>query len=64
MNLNVGQRQTMADFYANFALAWITFGLISPVFVGIKSPVEFLLKFLLSLIATFVSLSFALGYKK
>ena len=64
MNLNTGQRQTMADFYTNFAVTWITFGLVSPIFVGTKSSVEFVSKLLISLFATIFSLSFALKYKK
>jgi len=64
MNLNIGQRQTMADFYTNFAVAWITFGLVSPIFIGMKPSIEFISKLTLSLFATIFSLSFALKYRK
>jgi len=64
MNLNVGQRQTMADFYSNFALAWITFGLVSPVFIGISNFQIFTIKLIVAMISTVYFLSIALKYKK
>ncbi|MEK7633861.1 MAG: hypothetical protein AAB437_03390 [Patescibacteria group bacterium] len=64
MNLNTGQKQTMADFYSNFALAWITFGLVSPVFIGISNFKIFSIKLITAMISTVYFLSIALKYKK
>ena len=64
MNLKVGQKQTLADFYSNFALAWITFGLISPIFIGVGNFKTFILRLVIAVIAMFYFLSIALKYNK
>lgn len=62
MRLNRNQREKIADFYINFAVAWISFGLISPLFIGIKNFSEFILKLLLAIFMTILSLSFSLSF--
>jgi len=34
--LSVGQRKTIAEFFTNAAVAWLTIGVISPLFTGGK----------------------------
>lgn len=54
----------MADFYSNFALAWITFGLISPIFIGIGNLKTFALRLIVAMVAMVYFLSIALKYNK
>jgi len=61
---NDKQREMLAQFYSNLALAWLTFGLISPFFVGMSNPAGFVLKFIASLGATIFSLKIALDFLK
>ena len=62
--LNLRQKGVLAEFLGNFALAWITFGLISPVFTKIDDPTLFITRSISSLILTFFSLKFALDLVK
>lgn len=51
------QKEVLAQFYSNFALAWLTFGLITPIFIGMGNPVVYVIKL-------FASLSFAIACLK
>jgi hypothetical protein len=62
--LNLHQRSILAEFLANFALAWLTFGVISPIFTGIDDLKIFLLKLFISIIFAGLSLKFALDMLK
>lgn len=35
--INKKQKEILAQFYSNFALAWVTFGLISPFFTPMQA---------------------------
>lgn len=62
--LNPKQKETMSQFYGNFALAWITVGLIGPVFGGVGDKEVFFVKLGVSLVMTFFSLSIALQFTR
>lgn len=63
-SINEKQRKVLADFYSNFALAWLTFGLITPIFVGMGNPVVFVAKLLVSLAGTIGFLKISLDFAK
>jgi len=61
---NPKQNELLAQFYSNFALAWITFGLITPVFVGFGNLVVLFARFIVSLICTVFFLQVGLAFLK
>ena len=61
---NDKQREILAQFYSNFALAWLTFGLITPIFVGMGHPIVFVVKLLTSLSFTMVFLKVSMDFLK
>ncbi len=62
--LNDKQKENLAIFYNNLALAVVTFGIISPVFTGINNYVIFGLQALFSVIGTILLLQFSLLFLK
>lgn len=58
--LSLSQRMILAEFISNFALAWLSFGLIGPIFTNIESISRFLMGLTIALLITFVSLLFAI----
>ncbi|MCS6956540.1 MAG: hypothetical protein NZM02_01685 [Patescibacteria group bacterium] len=44
------QKEVLANFYANFALAWFSFGLISPIYSPVKDIVKLFIGIFLALI--------------
>lgn len=62
--LKENQKEVLAQFYSNFALAWLTFGLVAPIFVGMGNPVVFIVKFFTALIFTVLCLKFSLDFLK
>lgn len=49
MNLKEKQREVLAQFYSNFALAWLTFGIINPIFNPPSSTLKFIVAIFLGL---------------
>lgn len=47
---NIKQREVLAQFYSNFALAWFSFGLISPIYSSVTDVTRLLLGVILSLL--------------
>jgi hypothetical protein len=44
------QKEVLANFYANFALAWFSFGLISPIYNQSENVLRLVIGVILSLI--------------
>ena len=64
MHLNQKQKENLAQFYSNLALAVITFGVISPIFTGIGNYSIFSLQLTLSIIGMGILLQVALNFLK
>lgn len=60
--INSKQKENLAVFYNNLALAVLTFGVISPIFTGINDYGTLGLKMLLSLIITIFLLKISLDF--
>lgn len=56
---NVKQKQLIGEFLSNFALVWLTFGLVSPVFSGIGNVFDFMLRLILALAIAYGNLKAA-----
>jgi len=54
MKSRVGEKQkeVLANFYANFALAVLTLGLINPIFSGIVNIKDFIIKLVISVLVS------------
>jgi len=54
MRSQVGEKQkeVLANFYANFALAVLTLGLINPIFSGIVNIKDFIIKLVISVLVS------------
>lgn len=50
MKINIKQRQFVSEFLGNFALAWISFGLIAPFFSFVENIQLFVVRLILSLV--------------
>lgn len=61
---NEKQKEILAQFYSNFALAWITFGVIAPVFSKIDNLQRLVFGMIISLVMTMISLHVALRFVK
>lgn len=59
---NDKQREVLAEFYSNFALAWLTFGLVTPFFIGLGNIFVFIFKLVFSVAMTKLFLNMALDY--
>ena len=46
------QKEVLANFYANFALAVLTLGLINPIFSGIVNIKDFIIKLVISVLVS------------
>lgn len=64
MYLNQKQKENLAQFYSNFALVWITAGLVSPLLTKIGNPVIFAVKLIISLFLTLFFLNYSLKFIK
>lgn len=64
MRLNQKQKENLAQFYSNLALAVITFGVIAPIFTGIRNYVIFSLEAIFSISITSFLLRVALSFLK
>ena len=58
------QKEILAEFYSNFALAWVTFGVIAPFFNKIDSPVKTIIGMIESLLVGTFFLAFSLKFIK
>lgn len=56
------QKEILAQFYSNFALAWVTFGLINPVFNPPSNLLKLFVSILSGLIIGGVFLKFSLKF--
>lgn len=61
-SINEKQREMLSQFYSNFALAWLTFGLVSPFFIGLGNIFMFIFKLVFSVVMTKLFLNIALDY--
>lgn len=61
---NVKQREILAQFYSNLALAVITFGVLAPIFSGVANSFDFSIKLILSILSTMFLLNFSLDFLK
>ena len=54
MRSRVGEKQkeVLVNFYANFALAVLTLGLINPIFSGIVNIKDFIIKLVISVLVS------------
>lgn len=48
MVLTLRQKQLLGEFLSNFALVWISFGIVSPLFSGVDDAASYLIGFLLA----------------
>lgn len=48
------QKEVLANFYANFALIWLTYGIVSPFFISFKELLENILIVIVRLIVTLI----------
>lgn len=62
--LTLEQKEVLAQFYSNFALAWVTFGIIGPFFSKIENLPRIIFGFIASLIMAIFSLRTALKFVK
>lgn len=62
--LSRSQKTILAEFLSNLALAWISFGLIGPIFTGINNINNYFLGVILSFFASLISISFSLNLVK
>jgi len=61
---NPKQKEILAQFYSNAALAILTFGAIGPLFTGIGNINAFIVRFILTISFTIIFLNFSLGFLK
>lgn len=61
---NQKQNEILAQFFSNFALVWITAGLVSPILTKIGNPIIFTVKLAISLFLTFFFLNYSLKFIK
>jgi len=64
MRQNDKQKEILAQFYSNLAIAFLSFGILTPLFVGIGNSFLFILKFSLALIFAISMLLIALEFVK
>jgi hypothetical protein len=62
--LNKKQKEILAQFYSNFALAWLTFGIISPFFNPVENIVLLLIRLIVTLGISRFLLKVSLDYLK
>jgi len=61
---NHKQRELIAEFLANFALAWISFALIAPFFSPIENVGLFVIRLIISIGIVKILLEIAFNYLK
>ena len=62
--INPKQKEILAQFYSNLALAILTFGAIAPLFTGIGNVNAFTVRFILTISFTIIFLNFSLRFIK
>ena len=62
--LNYRQKAVLAEFLGNFALAWVTFGMITPIFSTIVDINHFVFRLIFSIVSAILSLKLALDLVK
>lgn len=61
---NARQKQLVAEFLSNFALAWLTFGLVAPIFTRIENVLYFVVRLIIAFVFSYFSLKMALDQIK
>lgn len=61
---NTKQKEILAQFYSNLALAVLTVGFVTPLFTGIRNPFIFILQFIVIMIIAGRILLIALEFVK
>jgi|GEM_PF-5151561 len=56
---SIKQKQLVAEFLSNFALAWLTFGLIAPIFSGVENVFYFVIRLTMTIGIFYLSLKVA-----
>ncbi len=64
MTLKEKQKEILAQFYSNFALAWLTFGVINPVFNPPDKWVKIFMSFIVGVAAGGFFLRMSLKFLK
>lgn len=62
-NLSIGQRKSLAEFFTNAAVAWLTVGVISP-FFDKKALIDFIISNSLGIMFTAMFLLVSLYFMK
>ena len=56
------QREVLAQFYSNLALAWLSFGVVAPVFTGVDFTIAFVIRLSISILCSGGLLYFSLQF--
>ncbi len=62
--MNQKQKEVLAQFYSNAALAWVTFGVIAPFFSKVENPLRTAVGIITSFVIGITLLGYSLKFVK